>query len=348
MPTKITNQAQWASALLGAEGDPNSKTNVQNIEGWEALEGGNWNNTAKFNPLNTSELEKGSVNYNTGQPGQGVQAYKNWKQGLDATTATLSSPDYGYPKVLADLNTSQPWSVFLADLKASSWDAGHYAGVSSGSAPSPSSGGGPSATAYGVGTSATDSSGSAANSPSSGSSPMKLTGMAGILQALDNLYNPQSASLGWNPIADLTALPTTIEHTSVMIFVRGTSALLSVGLIAIGLTTMLKGSTSGGGTGGSGGGNVLEFVNNAKIQNTKLGQAEARSKLSAEKEEHVVSRHADRLANDAAKRESYERIARTPKVNLHLKRSLEEKYSESHHTSREEKYSESHIHHHKS
>jgi hypothetical protein len=277
MATKIKNQADWASALLGALGDPNSKTNVANITAWEGLEGGNWNNTAHFNPLNTSEQEKGSVNYNTGQPGGGVQSYKSWKQGLDATVATLKDGQisYGYAPILADLNTSQNWDKLLGDLKTSSWDGGHYAGVKGG-ATAPTSGS-PSGTAYGVGTSATTQDGSAANSPSTSTSPTGLTGMAGILQALDGLYNPNvdKKILGFIP-----NVPADLAGTLSLIFVRGTSALLSVGLIAIGITTMLRGSTSGGGTGASSSGNVLEFVNNAKISNTHTEQSERRLKVA--------------------------------------------------------------------
>ena len=95
----------------------------------------------------------------------------------------------------------------------------------------------------------------------------------------------------------------------------------------MGIRTFL--SASGGG-GGGGATNVLEFVNNAKISNQKLGQAEQRISASAEKEANVGVRHEQRLADKERDRQSRENVARTPKVNLHFKKSQEEKYAESH------------------
>jgi hypothetical protein len=62
---------------------------------WENREGGNWNNKAKYNPLNTSQIMPGSTNFNTGQPGSGIQAYTSWQQGLQATAMTLTNGRYG-------------------------------------------------------------------------------------------------------------------------------------------------------------------------------------------------------------------------------------------------------------
>jgi hypothetical protein len=269
MATKIKTPTQWASAFLGSLGLPDSKTNVNNIVGWEGLEGGNWDNTATDNPLNTSEQESGSTNYQTGQPGSGVQAYTSWQSGLDATDATIQSPDYGYPEIIAALNTSQPWSDFFSAISASDWDAGHYGGDSSSTAPTDSS---PDAAAYGIGSNATTDNGSSANSPST-KGATKFTGMAGILQAMDEWYNPAGKSWSLDPLTDIQNIGGSIENTAIMIFTRATSAILAIGLVIVGVNVMLRGDSSGGGSSPQ---NVLEFVNDTQQSNTRLAQSSRR------------------------------------------------------------------------
>ena len=261
---KIKSPTDFANALLGALGLPDSKTNVDNVVGWEALEGGNWGNTAKYNPLNTSEQAPGSVNYNTGQPGSGVQAYTNWQEGIDATVQTLqnSNPTYNYSGITAALNTSQPWNDFLKSLQNSSWDGGRYAGVSGSS--TPGSGGNPDSQSYGTGQVATQQSGAAADAPSKNPGAKKLQGLEGILQAMQDLYSPPTPGV----VADITSFGTApIQGVVVMVFVRASSAILMAAIIAMGLKTLTSGSSSGSSGGPT---NVLEFVNNAQTQNRKL------------------------------------------------------------------------------
>jgi hypothetical protein len=126
----MTPQA-FADALLGGLGAPVNATTQSEVLAWETAEGGNWNNTAHYNPLNTSLPETGSVNYQTGQPGPGVQAYTSWNQGVSATLQTLlDTHGEGYSTVVSDLRDSAPPAQFASDLGASGWDAGHYAGSS--------------------------------------------------------------------------------------------------------------------------------------------------------------------------------------------------------------------------
>lgn len=81
----------WAVSLLHAIGAPDTQANVESIVGWEAAEGGNWNNTAAYNPLNTTQQEPGSSTMNS----VGVQSYTSWSEGLNATVQTLQNGNYG-------------------------------------------------------------------------------------------------------------------------------------------------------------------------------------------------------------------------------------------------------------
>lgn len=85
------DQTSWAKAFLTAINAPTSAANVTSVVKWENREGGNWSNKAKYNPLNTSQTMPGSVNFNTGQAGSGVQAYTSWQQGLQATVDTITN-----------------------------------------------------------------------------------------------------------------------------------------------------------------------------------------------------------------------------------------------------------------
>lgn len=87
----INSPSGFASAVLSALGAPNSAANVASLVHWEAMEGGNWHNTAKFNPLNTTMPEPGSTQ--TGSQGN-IGSYTSWSQGVKATVSTLELPAY--------------------------------------------------------------------------------------------------------------------------------------------------------------------------------------------------------------------------------------------------------------
>lgn len=126
-------QEDFAKALItGLGGTPTAKS-IQNVLMWEGKEGGNWHNTAKFNPLNTSYQEKGSTNFNTSKYGSGVQSYLSWQQGIDASIKTLTGKDAqsrGYTDIVKSLVGGGASNAdFLKLMQASSWDAGRYTGV---------------------------------------------------------------------------------------------------------------------------------------------------------------------------------------------------------------------------
>lgn len=84
----VTPEA-FAKALLRRLSLPVTDNNVRALVAFQYQEGGH-SNSALFNPLNTMLRTSSSVNFQTGKPGGGVQAYSNWNEGLEATAKTLS------------------------------------------------------------------------------------------------------------------------------------------------------------------------------------------------------------------------------------------------------------------
>jgi hypothetical protein len=119
----VTPQS-FAQALLQSLGKPISSQNVAAIVAWEKQEGGNWNNPAKYNPLNTTQQEPGSITL-TGSAQGHIQAYTSWQQGLDATVATLHNGDY---QPILDALTSGSTSVgaFGQAVGSTPWGTGAF------------------------------------------------------------------------------------------------------------------------------------------------------------------------------------------------------------------------------
>lgn len=80
---------EWAKAVLSQLGAPQTQGNVTALEAWAAAEGGNWHNTARFNPINTTLKLPGSY-VMPGGNSAGVQAYTSWQQGITATVDMLN------------------------------------------------------------------------------------------------------------------------------------------------------------------------------------------------------------------------------------------------------------------
>jgi hypothetical protein len=131
----------FAKSLLNKLSINSSPQAIADVAMWEGLEGGNWQNTAKYNPLNTSYQMSGSTNFNTGKPGSGVQAYASWQQGIDASVGTLTGKDAtarGYTAIINSLKSGASKEDFLKVLQASNWDAGKYKGGAASSSSSSS------------------------------------------------------------------------------------------------------------------------------------------------------------------------------------------------------------------
>jgi len=84
-------RTSWAKDLLTRLQVPVTASNLSAVVSWEMAEGGYWNNTATFNPLNTTQREPGSSAMNS----VGVQAYTDYETGMQATVETLHNGDYG-------------------------------------------------------------------------------------------------------------------------------------------------------------------------------------------------------------------------------------------------------------
>jgi hypothetical protein len=108
------NPSQFAVSVLKAVGAPINHNNVAALVGWANAEGGNWNNSARYNPLNTTQGAPGATAINS----VGVKSYNNWQQGINATVQTLRNGNYG--GILGALHTSNPQAVAQA-IGASPW-----------------------------------------------------------------------------------------------------------------------------------------------------------------------------------------------------------------------------------
>lgn len=107
----------WAATLLKQLGIHQTPGAVQGLVGWARAEGGNWNNDARFNPLNTTQHAPGASSINS----VGVKSYKNWTQGLNATVETLRNGRY--EPILAALRSGDATAVANA-IGKTPWGTG--------------------------------------------------------------------------------------------------------------------------------------------------------------------------------------------------------------------------------
>ena len=110
------DRAGWAKQILSGMGAPSSETNVQAMMRWMAQEGGHSNNSAYFNPLNTTKSmpgELGTMN------DHGVRKYASWEMGFDATLKTLN---LNYYKAVVDAfrSNADPKEIYHAII-TSKW-----------------------------------------------------------------------------------------------------------------------------------------------------------------------------------------------------------------------------------
>lgn len=121
----ITDPTQWATAQLEYMGMPVTASNIQFLVSWAAMEGGNWENTAYYNPLNTTLNMPGDSSMNS----VGVKAYTSWQQGVQATADTIQG---GYPEIVAALQSGNAWQADQSGALAgdlSKWSGGGYSSI---------------------------------------------------------------------------------------------------------------------------------------------------------------------------------------------------------------------------
>lgn len=106
-----------ATHLLTGIGAPINQHTVGAMVGWMNAEGGNWNNSATYNPLNTTLGAPGARPINSA----GVKAYGSWGQGLAATLQTLKQPNMS--GIVDAFRSSDPQGIARA-IGSSPWGTG--------------------------------------------------------------------------------------------------------------------------------------------------------------------------------------------------------------------------------
>jgi hypothetical protein len=109
---------------LGATATPGA---VDALTTWMRFEGGHWNNSAAYNPLNTTLNMPGSHSINK----VGVDAYTNWDQGLEATIKTLTGPNAnsrGYSAIVSAIKSGASKEDILKAINNSAWRTGKTGG----------------------------------------------------------------------------------------------------------------------------------------------------------------------------------------------------------------------------
>lgn len=127
----------FAIKVLEQLGVPLTHQNVKAFVAWEAAEGGHWNNSAHFNPLNTTQAMPGYSE--TGSQGN-IGSYTSWQQGIDATVKTLENGRY--TDIIAALNDGHDAHAVVTAVVNSPWgtksiglsSAGGYADITGGPA----------------------------------------------------------------------------------------------------------------------------------------------------------------------------------------------------------------------
>ena len=109
------SQQDWAKTLLTKLGKPVTKDNITALTTWSAWEGGQWHNSAHYNPLNTTQGEKGATNMNS----EGVKSYTSWDQGYQATIQTLNNGLY--KSILSALTAGNNTAAVLTAVDQSPW-----------------------------------------------------------------------------------------------------------------------------------------------------------------------------------------------------------------------------------
>lgn len=122
----------WEGDVLRGIQAPITAGNVQLLDVWTALERGLGSSSyAGYNPFNTTQTEPGSTTYNS----VGVQNFKDWASGLQASVATLENGFY--PNILRQIRagTIQANSTF-ANPELLTWSGNSYSSLNLAAYPS--------------------------------------------------------------------------------------------------------------------------------------------------------------------------------------------------------------------
>jgi len=114
----------FSSEVLHRLNLPITSNTIRGLVAFAYQEGGHTNG-ARFNPFNTmrgtptGDKDILSVNFATGKPGAGVQSFKNWDDGLEATVRTLSQTNMR--PIVDVLRANAPPAEIIAKIAASDW-----------------------------------------------------------------------------------------------------------------------------------------------------------------------------------------------------------------------------------
>jgi hypothetical protein len=109
----------FAKAILSVMGWPETQSNIDALEAWEQAEGGNWHNSAAYNPLNTTQPEPGATSAGTSQAS--IRAYTGWPEGIAATAATLQQNQRGYAGIRSAFSSGKAAQYLPGAISASAW-----------------------------------------------------------------------------------------------------------------------------------------------------------------------------------------------------------------------------------
>ena len=111
------SKQSWAKDFLTRLGKPTTDSNIKAMTTWMAWEGGHWNNTANWNPLNTTLGAPGATSMNK----VGVKSYQDYEQGMQATLNTIKVNKYGYPQILKALESGNNTQGVIDAINSSKW-----------------------------------------------------------------------------------------------------------------------------------------------------------------------------------------------------------------------------------
>ncbi len=114
----------WELCILQSLAAPASQANVNDLDAWQAAEGGSTNNSAAYNPFNTRRTTDANNNpiANTSSS-NGFPAFGSWLDGCAATVGTLYQPNMWEITAALRAGDVSPPGAFLATVDQSQWCA---------------------------------------------------------------------------------------------------------------------------------------------------------------------------------------------------------------------------------
>lgn len=108
----------FARAILHRFNIPETQNRLIGLVAFAGIEGGHWANAAKRNPFNTTLRMPGSTSVTS----VGVQAYPDWKTGIEATARTMAQSNMRAMMDALKADASPP--AFLKAITNTQWCPG--------------------------------------------------------------------------------------------------------------------------------------------------------------------------------------------------------------------------------